>query len=116
MQAIPVTGEEAVGEARRFAHHADWLILDSYTDEVEGIGAAGVVHDWSISRAIVEAVDIPVILAGGLNPANVADAIRAVSPAGVDSLTGTNRPTATGFEKDLEAVGRFVAEAQRAVS
>ena len=114
MQAIPVTGEEAVGEARRFAHHADWLILDSYTDEVEGIGAAGETHDWSISRAIVESVEVPVILAGGLDPDNVAEAIRAVGPAGVDSLTGTNRPVGGGFEKDLAAVRRFVEEARRA--
>lgn len=108
MQAIPVGGPEAVAEARRFAHHADWLILDSVTDSVEGIGAAGTVHDWSISRRIVEEVDIPVILAGGLGPDNVAEAIRWVNPAGVDSLTRTNRPTDEGFRKDLDAVAEFV--------
>lgn len=113
MQAIPVTGPEAVGEARRFAHHVHWLILDSYTEEVEGIGAAGTTHDWSISRAIVEAVDVPVILAGGLGPDNVAEAIRQVGPAGVDSLTLTNRPLPDGgFEKDLVLVKKFVEEAR----
>lgn len=113
MQAIPVTGPEAVGEARRFARHVDWLILDSVTERVEGIGAAGVAHDWSISRAIVEEVEIPVILAGGLGPDNVAQAIRQVGPAGVDSLTLTNRPLpGGGFEKDREAVRRFVAAAR----
>ena len=115
MQAIPVTGPEAVAEARRFAHHVDWLILDSVTESVEGIGAAGVTHDWAVSRAIVEQSSVPVVLAGGLGPDNVADAIGAVGPAGVDSLTLTNRPLGGGrFEKDLDLVGRFVRAARAA--
>lgn len=112
LQAIPITGPDAVGEARRFAHHVDWLLLDSVTDQVEGIGAAGVTHDWSISRRIVEESPVPVILAGGLGPANVAEAIAAVGPTGVDSLTLTNQPLpGGGFRKDLDAVARFVAAA-----
>ncbi|HEX7097690.1 MAG TPA: phosphoribosylanthranilate isomerase [Acidimicrobiia bacterium] len=117
MQAIPITGPEAVGEARRFAHHVDWLILDSVTDEVEGIGAAGTTHDWTISRAIVEQSRVPVILAGGLGPDNVAEAIAAVRPTGVDSLTLTNRLLPDGgFEKDLDAVRRFIEAARQAES
>lgn len=113
MQAIPITGPEAVAEARRFAQHADWLILDSMTETVEGIGAAGVTHDWAVSRAIVEQSPIPVVLAGGLGPENVGDAIAAVAPAGVDSLTLTNRSLGGGrFEKDLDLVGRFVTAAR----
>lgn len=115
MQAIPVTGPEAVAEARRFAHHVDWLILDSVTEDVEGIGAAGVVHDWTVSRMIVEQSKVPVILAGGLGPDNVARAVAAVGPAGVDSLTLTNRPFGGArFEKDLNLVGRFVVAARDA--
>jgi phosphoribosylanthranilate isomerase len=117
MQAIPVTGPEAVAEARRFAHHADWLILDSVTEAVEGIGAAGVTHDWEVSQAIVEQTSVPVVLAGGLGPDNVADAIGAVGPAGVDSLTLTNRPLGGGrFEKDLDLVRRFVEAARTAAT
>jgi phosphoribosylanthranilate isomerase len=113
LQAIPVTGPEAVVEARRFARHVDWLLLDSVTDQVEGIGAAGMTHDWSISRRIVEESDVPVILAGGLGPDNVAEAIAAVQPAGVDSLTRTNRALAGGrFEKDLAAVAHFISAAR----
>lgn len=108
MQAIPVTGVAAVAEARRFARHVDWLILDS-VGEVEGIGAAGAVHDWQISREIVDESDVPVILAGGLGPDNVAQAIRVVRPAGVDSLTRTNMAIeGGGFRKDVDAVARFV--------
>lgn len=117
MQAVGVTGPESVDVARAFEPHVDWVILDSVTEAVEGIGAAGVVHDWEVSREIVAATGIPVILAGGLGPDNVADAITAVRPAGVDSLTRTNRYSEDGrFVKDLESVSRFVAEAERAAS
>lgn len=115
MQAIGVTGYESVDLARTFERHVDWIILDSVTEAVEGIGAAGVVHDWGVSREIVVATSVPVILAGGLGPDNVADAIAAVRPAGVDSLTRTNRYLDDGsFVKDLGAVEAFVEAASAA--
>lgn len=112
MQAIAVTGPESVLLAREFQPHVDWIILDSVTEAVEGIGAAGVTHDWELSREIVNAVAVPVILAGGLGPNNVGQAIAAVQPAGVDSLTLTNRYEADGsFSKDLAGVHHFVEAA-----
>lgn len=115
MQAIGVTGQESVDVARTFERHVDWIILDSVTEVVEGIGAAGVVHDWGVSREIVAATSVPVILAGGLGPDNVADAIAAVRPAGVDSLTRTNRYLDDGsFVKDLHAVAGFIEAATAA--
>ena len=69
-----------------------------------------------MSAAIVAAVDVPVILAGGLSPENVGEAIAAVNPWGVDSLTFTNRSTEDGgFRKDLDRVGAFVAAARNVV-
>ena len=113
MQAIPVTGPAAVEQAIAYAPVADHLLLDSVTDDVQGIGAAGTTHDWSISAEVVARVDVPVILAGGLSPDNVADAVRAVGPAGVDSLTLTNEADpGGGFRKDLDAVERFVRAAR----
>lgn len=113
MQAIGVTGSGSVDLARSFDGHVDWIILDSVSEAVEGIGAAGVVHDWEVSRKIVAATSGPVILAGGLGPDNVADAIAAVRPAGVDSLTRTNRDASDGsFVKDLDAVDAFVKAAK----
>ncbi|MBX3087877.1 MAG: phosphoribosylanthranilate isomerase, partial [Cryobacterium sp.] len=88
-QAIPMTGPEAVDAALAFAPVVDYLLLDSYSPEIGGVGAAGFTHDWSISRKIVESVDVPVILAGGLSAENVAEAIATVQPWGVDSLTRT---------------------------
>lgn len=112
MQAVAVAGPGSIAEAERFATVADYLILDTYDPAIEGIGAAGSVHDWSLSAAIVEAVDVPVILAGGLSPANVGSAIAQVRPWGVDSLTHTNRPLPDGgFHKDLDAVAVFVSAA-----
>jgi len=113
MQAIGVTGAESVELARSFERHVDWIILDSMSEAVEGIGAAGVVHDWEVSGRIVAATSVPVILAGGLGPDNVTDAIAAVRPAGVDSLTRTNRYVSDGsFVKDLDAVDTFVKAAK----
>ena len=115
MQAIAMTSWEAVDVARAYGPVVDFLILDSVDPKIPGIGAAGVVHDWAVSAAIVEAVDVPVILAGGLSRANVAAAIEAVQPWGVDSLTHTNRPLPDGgFRKDLSRVAAFVDAARGA--
>jgi phosphoribosylanthranilate isomerase len=70
-------------------------------------------HDWSISRRIVEQVHVPVILAGGLGADNVADAIRAVRPAGVDSKTKTDHDSS--HAKDIERVRRFHEAARTTV-
>jgi phosphoribosylanthranilate isomerase len=109
MQAIAVTGSESLDEALSYAPVADFLILDSISPDIDGVGASGIVHDWTVSADIVKAVDIPVVLAGGLSPANVEAAVAAVRPWGVDSLTHTNRPlTGGGFRKDLVLVNEFV--------
>ncbi len=108
MQAIAVTGLAAIDVAQSYEPVVDFLILDSVDPEIPGVGAAGVVHDWEVSAAIVETVDVPVILAGGLGPDNVTEAIAAVRPWGVDSLTRTNRSvTGGGFRKDLGLVAGF---------
>lgn len=111
MKAIDVDGPEAVAAAERFAPVSDYLILDTATDEVTGVGASGETHDWSVSRTITERVEVPVVLAGGLGPDNVAEAIETVEPAGVDSYTRTSR---TERRKDLEAVREFVREVREA--
>ena len=72
---------------------------------------AGVTHSWEIDRKIVESVRIPFIIAGGLGPDNVIDAIRAVQPAGVDSKTKTDKDDGS-HTKDLQKVRRFVERAK----
>ena len=112
LQAISVTGPESVAEAQAYAAVADMLITDTQHPDIRGIGASGRTHDWSVSHAIVEAVRVPVILAGGLSPDNVADAVRAVRPWGVDSATHTNVNGST--RKDVAKVRAFVAAARAA--
>jgi len=115
MQAISVVGPEALDTALAYEDVADYLILDTQAPDIAGIGASGVTHDWNISREIVRQVKIPVILAGGLSPENVADAISVVHPWGVDSLTHTNRPLPDGgFCKDLDRIRQFVTIAHEA--
>lgn len=104
-----MTGPEAVTEARRAAANADAILLDSGRPglAVKELGGTGRVHDWTISREIVEAVEAPVFLAGGLDADNVAAAIRAVRPYAVDVCTGVR----TDGRLDVAKLARFVAAA-----
>ena len=110
MRAIPVIDETSVEIARSYQGVADFLLLDSHDTGSRQFGALGRTHDWSLSRRIVNGVSIPAILAGGLSPDNVAEAIAAVRPVGVDSKTKTDR--ADGAGKDLDKVRRFIAAAK----
>ena len=113
MQAISVAGEDTIETALAYQAVSDYLILDTQTPDIAGIGASGIVHDWNISRQLVQLVKIPVILAGGLSPENVAEAIRVVRPWAVDSLTHTNEPLpGGGFRKDLQRIAQFVTTAR----
>ena len=90
VQVIHVTGPEAVHEALAISSHVDAILLDSGNQSlrVKELGGTGRTHDWALSRAIRESVEVPVYLAGGLKPENVAEAIRAVGPFGVDVCSG----------------------------
>jgi phosphoribosylanthranilate isomerase len=112
MRSIPVITEESIAWARDYDGIADWLLLDSHKPGDIQIGAQGFTHDWTVSARIVHAVRAKVILAGGLGPANVAQAIAQVAPYGVDSKTRTDRDDGKG--KDLDRVRAFVALARQA--
>lgn len=86
----------------------DAFITDTFDPETGRCGATGKVHDWSVSRTLVEVSEKPVILAGGLSPENVREAILTVRPAGVDAHTGVE---GVDGRKNCELVRRFVAEA-----
>ena len=110
VRAVPVIDEASIETAASYRDVADFLLLDTYDLEKRQFGALGRVHDWNLSRRIVDEVGIPVILAGGLGPDNVASAIATVHPAGVDSKTRTDRTDGSG--KDLEKVKAFVTAAK----
>lgn len=86
VQVIHVTGAASVAEAVAVAPHVDALLLDSGNPAlaVKQLGGTGRTHDWALSRQIVDVVEVPVYLAGGLNPGNVASAVAAVRPFGLD--------------------------------
>ena len=94
-----------------FAPHVDGFITDTFDPATGASGATGKTHDWAISRRLVELSPRPVILAGGLTPENVARAIEAVRPAGVDAHTGVEDEHG---RKDLERVRAFVHNAGEA--
>jgi phosphoribosylanthranilate isomerase len=111
MRSIPVVDESSIALARSYDGIADFLLLDSYKSGDRQIGALGVTHSWELERRIIESVRIPAVIAGGLGPENVQDAIRVARPAGVDSKTQTDRSDGT-HTKDLLKVAAFVRAAR----
>lgn len=95
--------------ARAVAPIADAVLVDSAT--ADGGGGTGETHDWGATRALAADLGVPVVLAGGLDPENVATAVRTVAPYGVDVASGVER---AGGVKEPDAVEAFVREARRA--
>jgi phosphoribosylanthranilate isomerase len=90
LQVIHITGSESIEDAVSVAPHVHGLLLNSGYQSVaiKELGGTGRIHNWEISRRIRELVDVPVFLAGGLTPDNVAEAIRQVEPFGIDVCSG----------------------------
>ena len=101
VQVIHVRGAESVAEARAVAPHVDALLLDSGNPDLatKQLGGTGRVHDWAHSRAIVETAGKPVFLAGGIRPDNVAAALDAVRPFGIDLCSGVRSHGALDADK-----------------
>ena len=95
LQSLVVQGDNLralLHTAARCAPHVDAFITDTYDPGTGRRGATGMTHDWSVSATLVQLIERPIILAGGITPANVADAVRIVRPAGVDAHTGVEDP------------------------
>ncbi|QDK82259.1 phosphoribosylanthranilate isomerase [Spirosoma sp. KCTC 42546] len=91
VQVIHVIDERNLDEAlTAIQHGVDALLLDSGnpTLAVKELGGTGRVHNWQVSRQIVEQSSVPVFLAGGLKPENVREAIDTVQPFGLDICSG----------------------------
>lgn len=104
VQVIHVTGPESIDEAIEIAPLVDAILLDSGNQSlpVKELGGTGRTHDWTISRQIRDAIDVPMFLAGGLNASNLAQAISQVQPFGVDVCSGV-RTNGLLDEKKLAA-------------
>ena len=107
IQVIHVGGQESFEEAIAVAPQVDALLLDSGNQAlpIKELGGTGRVHDWRISRAIREAVDVPIFLAGGLTADNLLEAISLVGPFAVDVCSGLR----TNGALDETKLARFFA-------
>lgn len=105
VQVIHVGGAESVEEALAIAPHVHALLLDSGNPSlpVKQLGGTGRVHNWNYSRQICAQAPVPVFLAGGLKPENVAAAVRQVGPFGLDVCSGVR----TEGKLDEEKLARF---------
>ena len=90
VQVIHVMGEESVEESLAVAPYVDAILLDSGNPSlaVKELGGTGRAHDWRISRKIRDSIGKPLFLAGGLKADNVAEAVEAVRPFGIDVCSG----------------------------
>ena len=108
-----VVGPANLGEledrVREMSPLADGFITDTLDPATGARGATGLTHDWEASRRLVEASPLPVVLAGGLVPENVARAVLRVRPAGVDAHTGVE---GADGRKDPARVRAFVRAAR----
>lgn len=107
VQVVHVVDRGSVDRALAAALHVDALLLDSGNPAaaIRELGGTGRTHDWRLSREIVERSGRPVFLAGGLNSANVGEALCAVRPHGVDVCSGVR----TDGRLDEAKLAAFVA-------
>lgn len=112
VQVIHVTGLESVNESLSVAPYVNAILLDSGNQKltVKELGGTGRIHDWTISRQIVQTVKVPVFLAGGLNPDNVAPALEQVQPYGLDICSGVR----TNGKLHQQKLEQFIANATSA--
>lgn len=106
IQVIHVSGKDSLDEAIDVSKHVDALLLDSgqKSDGIVELGGTGRTHDWDVSEQICRNVEIPVFLAGGLNPDNVGEAIKKVQPFAVDICSGVR----TNGHLDAQKLSRFM--------
>lgn len=136
MRSIPIrepdkmSHEKVLKIAGELEPYSDFFLTDTVLDPAAGeksaaaqpvsgfVGITGRICDWNVASKLVVQSRIPVILAGGLGPANVMEGILKVRPFGVDSCSATNAQDADGktirFRKDPEKVSRFVDAAHTA--
>ncbi|MFC7216438.1 phosphoribosylanthranilate isomerase [Saliphagus sp. GCM10025334] len=107
-QVFLAVDAERVTAASRYDDLADALVVDSVDDQ--GAGGTGETHDWERTRAATADLESPVILAGGLVPDNVEDAIRTVTPFAVDVSSGIESSPGV---KDHDDVRSFVERGRR---
>ncbi len=107
VKAIRVKSLESLAPLSEYGRHVSGFLLDAYTSDK--LGGTGMIFNWDIA---VEAKQFgQIILAGGLTPDNVAEAVRHVTPYGVDVSSGVEQKKG---KKDLEKMRLFIEKAKSA--
>ncbi|AFC99147.1 Phosphoribosylanthranilate isomerase [Methanocella conradii HZ254] len=109
IKAVHVGSGGEVEKARMYEGVADAILLDTMSPNR---GGSGKTHDWAVSAKVVDSIRKPVVLAGGLRPENVAEAVRMVRPYAVDVASGVESP---GLVKDVELMREFIRNAKEAL-
>lgn len=112
LKSFHVVNEDSLTYGRPYEGIVDGFVLDSVNAATGQVGGTGLVHDWALSAWIVEQYEKPVVLAGGLHPGNVDEAVNRVKPHGVDVNSGTKGDD--GF-KDPVKIRQFVTNAKMAL-
>lgn len=105
IKAVRMRQEIELNPLARQYHDSAGLLLDAYREDVAG--GTGERFDW---RRVPKDFSLPLVLAGGLDAANVADAIRAVRPWGVDVSSGVERDKGV---KDAYKIEQFIRGVNR---
>ena len=108
IKVIPAIDHTDTERAHELDTAADAVLVDSTSEE--GAGGTGETHDWEATGDLAETLTSPVILAGGLTPDNVAEAVRTAAPFAVDVASGVERDPG---RKDHTALATFVQNAGR---
>ena len=116
---LPPRGEQGVDAAesalarirQAAAAGISRIVLDTATRA--GTGGTGMVSDWETAARIVKASPLPVMLAGGITPENVAEAVLAVGPCGIDVSSGVEHSPG---HKDPARLAHFAIELNRATA
>ncbi len=104
IKAISLRNKDDRRKVNEYRHVAWRILLDTPTAQW---GGTGVTHDWELARSIAQ--DIPILLAGGLTPENVAEAIQQVSPWGLDVSSGVE----TNKQKDTDKIRTFIENVRK---
>src|SRR5262245_50116743 len=110
IKSFHVTGPESFDCGSGYVDVVDAFHLDSKNPATGQVGGTGLIHDWNLSATIVQRYRLPVVLAGGLTPANVEAAIARVRPFGVDVNSGVK--TAMDGRKDVNKMREFIRRAK----
>lgn len=111
LKSLVVRGDnlaELLAQVDESQEFVDMFITDTFDPSTGAKGATGKTHDWPVSAELAARSVKPLMLAGGLTPENVANAVRVVRPAAVDAHTALE---GADGRKDRDKVVRFVQEA-----